>query len=135
MPAKQGSNPQTILSTKKTYFCPPAGSGLFSQKGLRSAGGPKLLKWGLPGRGSNLLKSGRPLTSTTPRWRTRWYAAAFWQCVCVWPEHATALTRTVVALSAARSAGVVVGGDAEGAQQLTSGLAVTRALADSVRTH
>ena len=34
--------------------------------GLRSAGGPKLLKWGLPGRGSNLLKFGRPLTSTTP---------------------------------------------------------------------
>jgi len=26
-------------------------------------GGPKLLKWGLSGRGSNLLKSDRPLTS------------------------------------------------------------------------
>ena len=39
-----------------------------SQKGLRSAGGPKSLKWGLPGRGSNLLKikSRRPLTSSTP---------------------------------------------------------------------
>ena len=46
--------------------------------GLRSAGGPKLLKWGLPGEGtgegSNLLKCGRPLlppprplTSTIPR--------------------------------------------------------------------
>ena len=33
----------------------------FLQKGLRSAGGPKLLKWGLPGRGSNLLKSRRLL--------------------------------------------------------------------------
>ena len=33
-----------------------------------AAGGPKLLKWGLSasGRGSNLLKSDRPLTSTTP---------------------------------------------------------------------
>ena len=35
-------------------------------------GGPKLLKWGLSGRGSNLksnlLKSDPPLTSTTPRW-------------------------------------------------------------------
>ena len=31
----------------------------FLQKGLRSAGGPKLLKWGLPGRESNLLKSRR----------------------------------------------------------------------------
>ena len=47
------------LSTKTRFW-------LFSQKGLRSAGGPKLLKWGLSGRGSNLLKSGRPLTSTTP---------------------------------------------------------------------
>jgi len=68
-----------------------------------------------------------------PEPRTRCHAAAFWQCVCVWPEHAGALARTVVALSAARSAGVVVGGDAEGAgaQQLTSGLAVMRALAES----
>ena len=30
--------------------------------GVRSVGGPKLLKWGLSGRGSNLLKSDRPLT-------------------------------------------------------------------------
>ena len=36
------------------------------QKGLRSAGGPKLLKWGLSERGSNLLKSDHPLRSTTP---------------------------------------------------------------------
>jgi hypothetical protein len=28
----------------------------------------KLLKWGLSGRGSNLLKSDRPLTSSTPGW-------------------------------------------------------------------
>jgi hypothetical protein len=28
--------------------------------------GPKLLKWGTSGRGSNLLKSDRPLTSRTP---------------------------------------------------------------------
>jgi len=35
------------------------------QKGLRSAGGPKLLKWGLSGRGSNLLKSDRPLTPSS----------------------------------------------------------------------
>jgi hypothetical protein len=34
--------------------------------GFRSVGGPKLLKWGLSGRGSNLLKSDPPLTSTTP---------------------------------------------------------------------
>ena len=32
----------------------------------RSVGGPKLLKWGLSGRGSNLLKSDRPLTSLEP---------------------------------------------------------------------
>ena len=38
-----------------------------TKKGLRSAGGPKLLNWGLSGQGSNLLKSDRPLTSTTPR--------------------------------------------------------------------
>ena len=51
-------------------------AGGVSQKELRStkrsslsAGGPKLLKWDLPGRGSNLLKSGRPLTSTAPRQR------------------------------------------------------------------
>jgi hypothetical protein len=31
-------------------------------------GGPKSLKWGLSGRGSNLLKSDRPLMSTTPGW-------------------------------------------------------------------
>ena len=31
-----------------------------------AAGGPKLLKWGLSGRGSNLLKSDRPLTSSSP---------------------------------------------------------------------
>jgi hypothetical protein len=31
-----------------------------------AAGGPKLLKWGLSGRGSNLLKSDRPLPSRTP---------------------------------------------------------------------
>jgi hypothetical protein len=41
------------------------------QKGLRSAGGPKLLKRGLSGRGSNLLKSDRPLTSRTPGWSRR----------------------------------------------------------------
>ena len=34
--------------------------------GLRSAGGPKLLKWGLPGRGSNVLKSRRPLIRLGP---------------------------------------------------------------------
>ena len=49
-------------------FCP---CGLFSQKGLHSAGaGPKLLKWGLSGRGSNLLKSGRPPYSYTVTPRT-----------------------------------------------------------------
>ena len=37
-----------------------------SQKGLCSASRPNLLKWGVPGRGSNLLKCGRPLTSSTP---------------------------------------------------------------------
>ena len=28
-----------------------------------------MLKWGLPGEGSNLLKSRRPLMSRTPGWR------------------------------------------------------------------
>ena len=37
--------------------------GLFPEDKLST----KLLKWGLPERGSNLLKSRRPLTSTTPR--------------------------------------------------------------------
>ena len=37
----------------------------------RGAGGPKLLKWDLPGRGSNLLKSLGPLTPTIPRRRAR----------------------------------------------------------------
>jgi hypothetical protein len=40
---------------------------LHTKKGLRSAGGLKLLKRGLSGRGSNLLKSDRPLTSKDPR--------------------------------------------------------------------
>ena len=51
------------MCRQKPIFCP---YGLFSQKGLSSAGGPKLLKWGLSGQGSNLLKSGRPLTPRTP---------------------------------------------------------------------
>ena len=48
--------------------------GLHFTKGLRSTGGPDLLKWGLPGgagEGSNLLKSRRPLMSTTPPWSGR----------------------------------------------------------------
>ena len=65
------------MCRQKPIFCP---CGLFSQKGLSSAGGPKLLKWGLSGQGSNLLKSGRPLTPRTPgwarasarAWATRW---------------------------------------------------------------
>ena len=38
----------------------------FLQRGLRSTGGPKLLKRGFPGRGSNLLKSRRLLMSQDP---------------------------------------------------------------------
>ena len=49
-----------VNSAKVRRFCatktPPPG--------LRSVGGPKLLKWGLSRRGSNLLKSDQPLTST-----------------------------------------------------------------------
>ena len=66
----QGSNPGNIpypgIPEKARYTCGIGLFWLFSQKGLRSVGGPKLLKSGLPGRGSNLLKSGRPLTSRTP---------------------------------------------------------------------
>jgi len=64
-PAKVGrlQSLAVVNSAKVRRFCatktpPPC---------LRSVGGPKLLKWGLSGRGSNLLKSDRPLTSTTPR--------------------------------------------------------------------
>ena len=40
-------------------MCPPP---VFAPRGRTKVA----KKWGLPGRGSNLLKSGRPLTSTTP---------------------------------------------------------------------
>ena len=40
----------------------------FLQKGLRSAGGPKLLKWGLPGRGVQSAKvPPTQVSPTTPR--------------------------------------------------------------------
>ena len=39
----------------------PPRSKTFLQKGLRSAGGPKLLKWGLPGRGVKSAKLPLPL--------------------------------------------------------------------------
>ena len=38
-----------------------------AQNGLRFAGGPKLLNWVLPGRGSNLLKSRRKVLYVYPR--------------------------------------------------------------------
>ena len=62
------------------YFMRYALPKTFLQKGLRSAGGPKLLKSkvGPPlssGEGSNLLKSRRSLTPTTPRRARQWRGA------------------------------------------------------------
>ena len=64
----QGSNPgNTRVHLKKSQVYPVFRCfGLFSQKGLRSVGGTKLLKWGLPGRGSNLLESPRLLYVYSP---------------------------------------------------------------------
>ena len=55
------------VASHKKVFAP-------QKKGLRSAGGPKLLKWDLSGRGSNLLKSDPPLS--------RLYAALHGFTVC-----------------------------------------------------
>jgi hypothetical protein len=64
-PAPPPFGPPNTASHKKV-FAP--------QNKVFAVGGPKLLKWGLSGRGSNLLKSDPPLlyarlraTSTTPR--------------------------------------------------------------------
>ena len=57
-PRKQENNG---LSGEELCYTNVRDTKTFLHKGLCSAGEPKLLKWGLPGRGSNLLKSRRPL--------------------------------------------------------------------------
>ena len=71
-PAKVGLLAPGVLKCGTVPCTPhrraPPQKGLRSTKGLRSAGGPKLLEVGRPrARGQNLLKSDRPLTSRTPR--------------------------------------------------------------------
>ena len=66
-PAKVGRLASTLLN-KSTWVLRNEGPPLLPPPGLRSVGGPKLLIWGLFGRGANLLKSDRPLTSSTPGW-------------------------------------------------------------------
>ena len=63
-PAKVGRLASTLLKyVGSAQRRPPP-----PRQAFRSVGGPKLLKWGLSERGSNLLKSDRPFTSTTPGW-------------------------------------------------------------------
>ena len=83
-----GSNVKTRLGVKVCRFCatktPPP---------IRSVGGPKLLKWGLSGRGSNLLNwSDRPLTSSTPGWRRTFAlgASSFWRTWRPYAHHFSA---------------------------------------------